>query len=210
MIVNKTFMVGIKKMMKKLLSQTFYQSYIFYFLFIHLFHSFLCMFVCTGQDPIINTAYPCEIKCEEIIDPQCHLVSYTYAGFPNLLGHPKQGYIQQYDHLIEILEKRCFEDATEFLCGILTPHCIEGEGLILPSKAKCKEFHEACDEFLEEAGSPAGSFLASCDDLPDEENAAPVCIHYPTKAPGPMPTFAATESAKCQGKYQFDLLHNLI
>ena len=126
----------------------------------------------------------CDLTCEEITDPLCHFAVYTYTGFPNLMGHTQQGHIQQYDHLVEILEK-CYNRSMEFLCGILTPHCVEDRGLMLPPRKMCEEFHAACDEFIVEA---AETFSFDCKDLPVEENAPPQCIHFPTKPPGLEPT----------------------
>lgn len=126
----------------------------------------------------------CDLTCEEITDPLCHFAVYTYTGFPNLMGHTQQGHIQQYDHLVEILEK-CYNRSMEFLCGILTPHCVENRGLMLPPRKMCEEFHAACDEFIVEA---AETFSFDCKDLPVEENAPPRCIHFPTKPPGLEPT----------------------
>ncbi|XP_072036203.1 frizzled-6-like [Amphiura filiformis] len=149
---------------------------------------------CTGQKPVIYSPSPCDIKCEEITDPLCHFATYTYTGFPNLLGHTSQGYIQQYDHLIEVLT-HCYDNALEFLCGILTPHCVEDHGLMLPTRQMCEDFHKGCDEFLEEAVT----FLIDCKDLPEEPDAPAVCIHFPTQAPGPMPVLFTEEPDKCKG-----------
>ena len=127
----------------------------------------------------------------------CKRSKYTYTGFPNLLGQTKQGYIQQYDHLIAVLEN-CYNRSFEFLCGILTPECEEDHGLLLPTKKMCWEFHAGCDDFLEEAGH---SFLMNCEDLPEEEGAPAVCIHFPTAPPGhTMPPPVPTGLGHCSGK----------
>ncbi|XP_072036204.1 frizzled-6-like [Amphiura filiformis] len=149
---------------------------------------------CAGQKAVIYSPSPCDIKCEEITDPLCHFATYTYTGFPNLLGHTSQGYIQQYDHLIQVLD-HCYNQSMEFLCGVLTPHCVEDHGLMLPARKMCEDFHKGCDEFLEEAGS----FLIDCKDLPEEPDAPAVCIHFPTQAPGPIPDIVTEAPYKCNG-----------
>ena len=151
-----------------------------------------------GQKPVIYSPSPCDITCEEIMDPTCHFATCTYTGFPNLLGHTKQGYVQQYDHLIELLEN-CYDRSLEFLCGILTPHCVENEGLILPTRKLCEEFHKGCDDFIEEAGK---TFLLDCSILPEEADEPPRCIHFPTVPPGHTMAPEPTDGGGCAGKYR--------
>ncbi|XP_019765483.1 atrial natriuretic peptide-converting enzyme isoform X2 [Dendroctonus ponderosae] len=127
---------------------------------------------------------PAKGVCLPVIVKFClqHQLPYNYTIYPNYVGHFGQRDAQMdleiYDAVVDV---RCYELASLFLCTIFVPKCGPHGMLVRPCKSMCLETYRRCGFFLDVFGLSLPKYL-ECELFPESSDPN-VCIgHAEVKA----------------------------
>ncbi|XP_972040.2 atrial natriuretic peptide-converting enzyme [Tribolium castaneum] len=116
-------------------------------------------------------------KCFPLQLKYCTKLPYNVTTYPNLMGH--RNVIEVKDNVItfrELVDAECYRHAYDFICQILQPSCVSGEGqdeMILPCRSFCREFMAGCGARLSEKMKES----LDCSQFPEYSCAAkPGCV----------------------------------
>ncbi|KAI5712487.1 hypothetical protein M8J75_008683 [Diaphorina citri] len=97
-----------------------------------------------------------------------HKVPYNYTLFPNYLGDFSQSDAQTDLEAYEaIIDVRCYELASLFLCAAMVPPCSSQGFFLRPCRSLCQETKRRCGFFFDVFGLPLPS-MENCNLYPDD------------------------------------------
>ncbi|KAL1465624.1 hypothetical protein WDU94_005178 [Cyamophila willieti] len=97
-----------------------------------------------------------------------HKVPYNYTLFPNYLGDFSQSDAQTDLEAYEaIIDVRCYELASLFLCAAMVPPCSSQGYFLRPCRSLCQETKRRCGFFFDVFGLPLPS-MENCNLYPDD------------------------------------------
>ncbi|XP_054739708.1 uncharacterized protein LOC129245529 isoform X2 [Anastrepha obliqua] len=117
-----------------------------------------------GKNPAPGTCLPIIVKfCQ---GPQ---IPYNYTVFPNYIGHFGQLETQDLDAYDALVDVRCYELVSLFLCTLFVPKCGATGATVPPCKTLCTETMRRCGFFFDVFGLTLPEYL-NCKLFKDFEN----------------------------------------
>ncbi|ALC42037.1 Corin [Drosophila busckii] len=107
-----------------------------------------------GKNPAPGTCLPIIVKfCQ---GPQ---IPYNYTVFPNYIGHFGQLETQDLDSYEALVDVRCYELVSLFLCTLFVPKCGMNGATVPPCKTLCTETMRRCGFFFDVFGLSLPEYL---------------------------------------------------
>ncbi|XP_032291566.1 uncharacterized protein Corin isoform X2 [Drosophila virilis] len=107
-----------------------------------------------GKNPAPGTCLPIIVKfCQ---GPQ---IPYNYTVFPNYIGHFGQLETQDLDSYEALVDVRCYELVSLFLCTLFVPKCGQTGAAVPPCKTLCTETMRRCGFFFDVFGLSLPEYL---------------------------------------------------
>jgi len=87
-------------------------------------------------------------RCSPVTLDLCSSSSYNQTSYPNLLGHWNSTSLEaELISFRQIMDSECFVAATDFLCRLLQPECVDDE-VVWPCRNFCQQFVDSCHQFI--------------------------------------------------------------
>ncbi|XP_055853565.1 uncharacterized protein LOC129917171 isoform X2 [Episyrphus balteatus] len=117
-----------------------------------------------GKNPAPGTCLPIIVKfCKG------PLIPYNYTVFPNYIGHFGQLETQDLDAYDALVDVRCYELVSLFLCTLFVPKCGSTGSTVPPCRTLCTETMRRCGFFFDVFGLNLPEYL-NCNLFKDFDN----------------------------------------